>query len=144
MLQFSKMIEMRLTASVGLFSVFWLLTSCSSFEESGLPGSAASMARNQIMLVREKPESFGFYRFVSQVRNYPDFAMFAKKHGTPDFLAETRDENRSYYILYYLSRRQAYACRTLPTNPRQMEFAGPYPVTPKEFQAMDRLRKRAQ
>ena len=144
MLRLFNKSERSLTCLAGTLAVVLLSVSCTSFEESGLPGSAASMARNQIMLVREKPESFGFYRFISQVRNYPDFALFVKKHGTPDFLAETRDENRSYYILYYLSRRDAYACRTLPANSRHMEFAGPYPITPKEFQAMDRLRKKAQ
>jgi len=117
-----------------------LLAGCARFEESGLPGSAASMARNQIMLVRKDPPSFGYYRLESQQSIYPDLTFFIEKRGEPDFVAETGDEGRHYFILYYLRQRQAYACRSNPEHPHAIEFAGPYPITEREFRTLDAKR----
>ena len=122
-------------------SAGFLLAGCADFEESGLPGSAASMARNQMMLVRKEPPSFGYYRLTSQTQIYPDLAIFVQSKGTPDFLAETRDQHRSYFILYYLGKREAFACRTQPERPQAIEFSGPYPITKKEFKILDDLRE---
>jgi len=99
------------------------------------------MAKNQMMLVRQEPPSFGYYRLTSQKQIYPDLAIFLESKGSPDFLAETRDQNRSYFILYYLSEREAYACRTQPERAQHIEFSGPYPITHKEFKILDRMRK---
>lgn len=115
-------------------------SSCAQYEESGLPGSASSMARNQMMWVTEKPPTFGYYRLTSLSRLYPDLATFVESKGLPDFLAETTNRSRNYYILYYLDRRQAYACRDRPGQRRAIEFAGPYPVTDKEYRTLDRYR----
>jgi hypothetical protein len=120
-----------------------LLDGCQDFEESGLPGSAASMARNQMMLVRKEPPSFGYYRLSSQKRIYPDLAIFLEGKGTPDFLAETNDQKRNYFILYYLAKREAFACRTHPERSQAMEFSGPYPITRKEYQTLAALGKPA-
>ena len=114
-----------------------------TFEESGLPGSAASMAHNQIMLVSAQPEeTFGHYRLVSLMRIYPDLGVFTAKRGIPDFLAETSNRQQQYYILYYLKTRQAYAARTRPPQRNRLEFAGPYPVTEKEKRILEDLRKK--
>ena len=117
-----------------------LLAGCARFEESGLPGSAASMARNQIMLVRKDPPSFGYYRLDAQQTIDPDLAFFLEKRGQPDFVAETGDDGRHYIILYYLSQRQAYACRSNPERPHAIEFAGPYPITKREFRTLEAKR----
>ncbi|HSP41818.1 MAG TPA: hypothetical protein VLO11_03005, partial [Luteolibacter sp.] len=61
----------------------FLSGSCATYEASGLPGSAASMARNQIMLVMAEPETFGHYRLISLMRNYPDMGLFVARHGMP-------------------------------------------------------------
>ncbi len=118
-----------------------LTVSCASYEESGLPGSAASMARNQIMLVMAQPETFGHYRLVSLMRHYPDMGLFVARHGMPEFLAETGNGRQQYFILYYPSAMQAYAARTRAPNRKRLEFAGPYPVTRKERQTLAELRK---
>ena len=119
------------------------LVSCMSFEESGLPGSASSMAHNQIMLVSAEPEeSFGHYRLVSLMRIYPDLEVFTTKRGIPDFLAETSNRKQQYYILYYLKDRQAFAARTRPPRRNRLEFAGPYPVTLKEKRILEDMRKK--
>ncbi len=128
-------------ATAVLTAVF-LLEGCARFEESGLPGSASSMARNQVMLVRKEPASFGYYRLSSQKSIYPDLALFLEKSGMPDFLAETGDDSRRYFILYYLKQREAYACRSNPDHPHAIEFAGPYPVTEREFRTLDAMRTR--
>lgn len=99
------------------------------------------MAKNQMMLVRKEPPTFGYYRLTSQMQIYPDLAIFLESKGSPDFLAETRDQNRSYFILYYLTKREAFACRTHPERAKFIEFSGPYPITRKEFKILDRLRK---
>jgi len=123
-------------------AMVFLTTTCATYEESGLPGSAASMARDQIMLVMAEPESFGHYRLISQMRNYPDMGLFVAKHGMPDFLAETGNGRQHYFILYYLTLRHAYAARTRAPNRMRLEFAGPYPITDKEKRTLEELRKK--
>lgn len=138
MLRFTK--SLRLTPAI-LLSLVWLNSSCSSFEESGLPGSASSMARNQIMLVRQEPATFGYYRLDTHLRNYPDLALFVSKRGMPDFLAEAHSDRQNYFIIYYLRDRQAFACRNSVSRPRSLEFAGPYPITEKESKLLNALRQ---
>jgi len=120
-----------------------LLVACTSFEESGLPGSAASMARNQIMLVRKSPPSFGFTRLQAHVRLHPELEGFLKARKLPDFLAETSDESRSYFILYFLENKQAYAFRTHPDDHSQLEASGPYPITKGEQRTLKDFREQA-
>jgi len=98
------------------------------------------MAKDQIMFVNEDPASLGYYRLTSQMRIHPDFAFFIKKRGVPDFIAETSDRYRSYFILYYLKERRAYACRTRITNPETMEFSGPQPITRQEMATLRDMR----
>lgn len=95
------------------------------------------------MLVRKEPPSFGYYRLTSQQAVYPDMALFLQKKGLPDFLAETRDESRSYFIFYYLAPRAAYICRTRSGRPQAMEFSGPYPITAKEYETLVRMKTSA-
>jgi hypothetical protein len=118
-----------------------MLASCATYEESGLPGSAASMAHNQIMLVRADPETFGHYRLNTLLRIHPDLGLFVAKRGIPDFLAETSSDRQHYFILYYLKDREAFAARTRPQQRRRLEFAGPYPVTDSERQTLEQLRQ---
>ena len=126
---------------IGIAAACLLAVGCAEFDESGLPGSASSMARNQMMLVRREPPTFGYYRLNSLAKIYPDLAFFIEKHGSPDFLAETGSDGRSYFILYYLKKRQAYACRTSSRRRHTVEFAGPYPVTEWEYRTLDEFRK---
>jgi hypothetical protein len=100
----------------------------------------SAAAKNQIMLVRQDPPSFGYQRLEYQSRAYPDLAFFVSKHGQPDFLAETGERNRQYFILYYLKDREAFACRTTSAA-QSVEFAGPYPITDKEFRLLDGFRR---
>jgi hypothetical protein len=130
----------RLAMGLGIAAAVFLMASCARFEESGLPGSASSMARNQMMVVRKDPATFGYYRLTSLSRIYPDLALFVNKKGLPDFLAETNNSNQNYFILYYLKVRQAFACRTRPGQRQALEFAGPYPVTEKEYRILDGFR----
>ncbi len=132
----------RLSLGSPLCALALGLSSCSTFEESGLPGSAASMAHNQMMYVRGDPVTFGHYRLTSLARIRPDLDRFLRKRGLPDFLAETSNRGRSYYILYYLNDRQAYASRTRAGNGPALEFAGPYPITPKEYKILDGIRQK--
>jgi hypothetical protein len=115
--------------------------SCATFEESGLPGSASSMAHNQIMMVGAEPETFGHYRLTSLMRIYADLDLFVAKRGMPDFLAETHNARQHYFILYYLKERQAYAARTRPPQRERLEFAGPYPVTDKEKKTLREMQE---
>ncbi len=118
-----------------------LLASCAPFNGSGLPGSAAALAQDQIMLVRPEPPSFGFRRLLTQSQAYPDLRLFVETQGLPDFLAETGDRQRHYLILYYLSQRRAFACRTRQGQLGAVEFAGPYPITDGEFKLLDGFRR---
>ena len=99
---------------LGLAVAGMLGVSCSQVGDSWMFGSMAAAAKDQIMLVRKEPPSFGYQRLEMQSRVYPDLRFFVSKHGLPDFLAETGERNRQYFILYYLRDREAFACRTTP------------------------------
>ncbi|WP_348223442.1 hypothetical protein [Luteolibacter sp.] len=116
-------------------------TSCSQVGNTLLYGSEAAAAKDQIMLVRKDPPSFGFQRLATQSSVYPDIQFFVAKHGLPNFLAETGNRDRKYFILYYLKEREAFACRTRAENRDAVEFAGPYPITDREFRMLDDFRR---
>lgn len=118
-----------------------LLGSCARFEKAWVPGSSAALAQDQIMLVRREPPSFGFHRLLTQSQTYPDLLLFVQQRGVPDFLAETGDRERHYFILYYLAPRRAFACRTRPGHAKAVEFAGPYPITKAEYIVLDGFRR---
>ncbi|MGL5016727.1 MAG: hypothetical protein ACRDBP_01220 [Luteolibacter sp.] len=115
-------------------------TSCVPLGESWMAGRMAAEAKDQIMLVRAEPPSFGYHRLAYQSQVYPDLAVFVRKHGLPDFLAETGERGRQYFILYYLAERKAFACRTTSAE-HSVEFAGPYPITAREFRLLDGFRR---
>ena len=118
-----------------------MVTGCGVVESPLIPGSSAAAAQDQIMLVRKEPPSFGYYRLATQLQTYPDMGVFVASKGLPDFLAETGNSDRRYFILYYLKTRQAFACRTRTGSKQAVEFAGPYPITAKEYQVLDTFRK---
>ncbi len=101
----------------------------------------SAAANDQIMLVRQDPPSFGYQRLVSQTLVYPDMGFFVSRHGIPNFLAETGNRERHYFILYYLQSRKAFACRVRSGRSGAVEFAGPYPITPREYRLLDGFRK---
>ncbi len=133
---------MKILGKVLVTVIGGLLTcSCGIVSSPLLPGSEAAAAKNQIMLVRGNPPSFGFQRLRTQARTYPDIKVFTDGRGIPDFLAETGRTERRYFIFYYLRDREAFACRTLVGNPRAVEFAGPYPITKNEYKLLDQLQQ---
>ncbi|MES2996148.1 MAG: hypothetical protein V4733_04985 [Verrucomicrobiota bacterium] len=134
-----KFPRMMCRSIAGLVAV--ILASCATFEESGLPGSAAWMARDKIMVVQAQPPNFGFRRLAVHVSNTPDLQYFVDLRGLPDFLAEAKNRGRQYLILYYLGRREAFACRGEGTHGEGVEFSGPYPITDREARTLKRLRE---
>lgn len=116
---------------------------CAPVADNMLTRVENNVARDQMMLVRSVPPTFGYQRLITQMRAYPDFATFVDQRGVPDFLAETGDRDRRYMILYYLADRQAFASRTVSPRSRTLEFAGPYPITDREFNTLDAIRKRS-
>lgn len=130
-------------AAIALFTAM-AGTSCVHVGDSWIPGTSASASNNQIMLVRAEPESFGYQRLTGQIRSHPDLGIFVEQRGLPDFLAETHNKDRHYFILYYLKERAAYACRTPVRGGKTVEFAGPYPITDREYKVLDGFRKTSQ
>jgi hypothetical protein len=130
--------KLPLVLAAALASLFGM--SCVQVGDSWMAVRMAAAAKDQIMLVRAEPPSFGYHRLVYQSAAYPDLAAFVRKHGLPDFLAETGERGRQYFILYYLEERKAFACRTTSAA-RSVEFAGPYPVTDREFRLLDGFRR---
>ena len=126
---------------IGAAAVMVLATSCARVGDTLLYGGEAAAAKDQIMLVRKEPPSFGFQRLETQSVVYPDLKFFVSKHGLPDFLAETGNSDRKYFILYFLKDRKAFACRTRAENRQAVEFSGPYPITEKEFHLLDGFRR---
>lgn len=126
------------------------LAFCSVLASCGVVGDAWEMGRtggaasDQIMLVRAEPPSLGHRRLVSQSGVYPDLGIFLGQRGAPDFVAETNSGDRHYLILYYLDRREAYACRTKAPRTREVEFAGPYAITEREFKTLSGFKRDGQ
>jgi hypothetical protein len=118
-----------------------LASSCTQIGDSWMSKSMSAAAQNQIMLVRKEPISFGYQRLEVQSLVYPDLKLFISKHGLPDFLAETGTQNRQYFILYYLDQRKAFACRTPAGSRNSIEFAGPYPITDREYRLLNDFRR---
>jgi len=116
---------------------------CAPVTDNVLTRVEDNVARDQMMLVRSSPPTFGYQRLITSMRVHPDLAIFVDQRGVPDFLAETGDRNRRYMILYYLSDRQAFASRTVSPRSRALEFAGPYPITDREFNTLNGIRKRS-
>ncbi len=127
----------RLLRILGVAAAGLLASSCAQVSDTWM----SVAARDQMMLVRSEPPSFGYQRLTTQSQTYPDLAVFVSQRGLPDFLAETGNQDRLYLILYYLKKRQAFACRTRSGNSRAVEFAGPYPITDKEFRMLDGFRR---
>ncbi len=121
------------------FSVWFV--SCSHLGDSFILGSEAAAAKDQIMLVREEPPSFGYQRLATQMTQFSDLGFFVNRHGLPIFLAETGSQGRKYFILYYLQERKAFVCRNRVEDPAAVEFAGPYPITEREYKLLDAFRK---
>lgn len=138
---FKKLPALRRGAMAGLAAAGGLLCSCAQVGDSWVVGTSASAAMDQIMLVRADPPSFGHRRLMTQMDEYTDIALFVRQRGIPDFLAETGSDDRRYFIFYYLNDRQAFACRTRLGTPTAVEFAGPYPVTEREFRLLDGFRR---
>lgn len=118
-----------------------LATGCSTVGDAWMTGWTQRAANDQIMLVASGPPTLGFQRLDYQARVYPDLAIFLRARGRPEFLAETTSDRRRYLVLYYLDQRQAFAARTRHPDDRTMEFAGPYPITGREFELLDGLRR---
>lgn len=115
------------------------LSSCSPSGTTSYLRRTSSAANDHIMLVRERPPTFGFYRLSALAQNYPDLGIFIQSKGFPTFLAETQKGQNRYLILYYPQIRQAFACRSGIQNSRQIEFSGPYPITDSELKTLGKL-----
>jgi hypothetical protein len=130
-----------MAAAVAL--LMFALPACTPIADGMLTRVEARVAHDQMMFVRQDPPTFGYQRLLTGMRDYPDLATFVNQRGLPDFLAETGDRSQRYMILYYLSKRQAFACRTISSRSRAVEFAGPYPITDGEFKTLDGIRQKA-
>lgn len=120
------------------------LTGCGPVSDAWMTGWTDSAANDRIMLVRAEPPSFGYVRLARQTRLYPDLSLFVARHGLPGFVAEITNRNQHYLILYYLEVSEAYACRTKGAGSREVEFAGPYPITPREHKTLEGFRLQAE
>lgn len=137
----SKPTSLLMRLLVVTFLVGLFLTSCGTVGDSWMNGMTQRAAADQIMLVSSDPPTLGHQRLVTQQRLYKDLGTFLTARGWPDFLAETSNDGRRYLILYYLDRRQAFAARTRRSDDHSMEFAGPYPMTDREFEMLGDLKE---
>lgn len=123
---------------------FACLAGCGQVADAWMTGRTSAEADDRIMLVRQNPESFGYRRLSYHIRLFPDVATFVVQKGLPDFIAEMNNRDQHYIILYYLNQRHAYACRTRSVRTHEVEFAGPYPITPKEMRIFENFRRQAE
>jgi hypothetical protein len=120
-----------------------LTSGCQPVADAWVTGWTGAAAQGQIMLVRRDPPSLGQQRLLSQSGVYPDLGVFLHARGLPDFVAETTTRNRHFLILYYLATKHAYACQAKAPATRQIEFAGPYPITRREYQLLRGFKQQA-
>jgi hypothetical protein len=125
----------------GLVATGLLAASCTQIGDTLIAEGMSAAAKDQIMLVRKEPPSFGYQRLTMQSNDLPDLKSFLARQGLPDFLAETSNRERRYFIFYYLDQRHAFVCRHRLGNRRAVEFAGPYPITAGEFRLLDDFRR---
>ena len=109
-----------------------------------LSRSPASAANNQMMLVRDDPDSFGYQRLMVKAQQFPDLGIFIEDTGLPDFFAETSSGERQYLIFYYLRQRQAFACRGKGADSNEVEFSGPYSITDSEYRLLSEAKFEAE
>ena len=129
----------------GLLLPVLVLSACGGLSPARLADrGAGALARDQILLVREQPQTLGHARLLSHARQYPDLAYFIHHQGAPDFLAETSTRRQRYLILYYVRERVAYACRARAPGSHEVEFSGPHPITPREYEILSEFRARAE
>lgn len=126
---------------LGVAAVAASAMSCARMGNTLIYGREAAAAKDQIMLVRKDPPSFGYQRLQTQASVFPDLEFFLSKRGIPDFLAETGIQGRKYFILYYLSQRKAFVCRNRVEDTKAVEFSGPNPITDREYRLLDGFRK---
>jgi hypothetical protein len=125
----------------GLAGLAGVLTgACRPVADAWMTGWTGAQANDRIMLVRQEPRSLGYQRMVSQSGVYPDLGVFVSHRGMPDFLAESTTNNRHFLILYYLDAKSAYACRARAPSTREIEFAGPYAMTDREYKLLRDLK----
>ncbi len=136
--------RIKVTGFLAVAAIGLLCASCSQPGSAGYVRRTTSAANDHIMFVRQQPQTFGHQRLNALSSLYPDLALFIRQQGLPDFIAETNKSGNRYLILYYLSSRKAFACRSGPGNSRQVEFSGPYPVTDSEFKTLDAIRKKSE
>ncbi len=117
-----------------------LTSACRPVTDAWMTGWTGAQANDRIMLVRQEPRSLGYQRIVSQSGVYPDLGVFLERRGLPDFLAESTTNNRHFLILYYLKAKNAYACRAKAPSTREIEFAGPYSITDREYHLLRGLK----
>lgn len=118
-------------------------TGCRPVSDAWMTGWTAAAAQDQIMLVRSEPPSLGYRRLTSQSGVYPKLEVFLRAQGMPDFVAETSNRERHFLILYYLKAKHAYACRAKAPSTREIEFTGPYPITPREHRMLRGFQQQA-
>lgn len=123
--------------------VVGLTSGCRPVSDAWLTGWTGAAAQGQIMLVRSDPPSLGQRRLISQSGVYPDLGVFLRARGLPDFLAETTTHDRHFLILYYLDAKRAYACSARAPATRRVEFAGPYPITEREYHLLRGFKRQA-
>ena len=129
------------TALVTLMAILAVVTVSCGPVSKVWNGAGSAGGRGEMMLVRREPPSYGYQQLQVQEGRYPDLKIFIAQKGLPDFMAETGNQQRQYFILYYLAKRQAFACRSKPASKREIEFAGPYPITDREFRLLNDFRR---
>lgn len=137
----NRSVEILILRVVGVVVIGLLSASCSHVGDTLISEGMSAAAKDQIMLVRREPPSFGYQRLTMQSNELPDLKSFLARHGLPDFLAETSNRERRYFIFYYLNARHAFVCRGRVGNSHAVEFAGPYPITAREFRLLDDFRR---
>ena len=137
----SHLVKIGALRVLSLVIIGLLTASCVQVGDTLIAEAMSAAAKDQIMLVRKEPPSFGYQRLTMQSDELPDLKSFLAKHGLPDFLAETSNRERRYFIFYYLNQRHAFVCRNRLGNRRAVEFAGPYPITAREFRLLDDFRR---
>ncbi len=118
---------------VTIFVLCACLCQCRSQMAAWQVGRTNDAAEDRILLIQRNPPSMGYQRLVNQRVLHPEFASWLDQMGMPEFMAEKTLDEHHYMVLYYLSRKQAYSCRTSRHySSERMAISGPLNITPRE------------
>lgn len=133
---------MRLFLTLFTSLIVLSLNQCSSLRPQQ---STPEHLNEKLLYVNQDVQTVGYQRLQLHNRQYSNLDYFLKFKGNPDYISESRVENKLTILFYYLQKKQLFALHTENPNGNSLRISKPIPIKKKELeflQSIDRLRKK--